>query len=120
MGIALRTTGGTPQVFAIDFNGGTYGYCCPTTVTLSAWQVVQAKWNGTTLSLRVNGGARSTSSATFFSFSTVQMFVGQNYGGTRFFDGSILEILTMTSTISDADEDGVLLYMRNRYGLALT
>ena len=77
------------------------------------------KWDGTTLSARVDSGSWSPTSAGSINYLTPTMVSGRDYSGATFFDGNILEIMTSDEALSDADFDTLKSYVNTRYGLSL-
>lgn len=80
---------------------------------------VQAKWNGTNLMIRVNGGAWASVAsgpAGFLSANTCD--VGVNYDGTKLVNGRIARILTYSSALSDATLDALYASARASFGVS--
>jgi hypothetical protein len=86
----------------------------------SGWHLGQVVYGSSTIGLRVDGGAWSTS-ATCAAISdlTSTTRTGLSYSGNAF-DGRIAEIGVANSAIALASFDDVLTYTRSRYSLALT
>ncbi len=86
-----------------------------------AWNLLSAKYDGTNLKLRLNGGTwSSTASTNTPDLTGTPMRVGVRYdGGTTFFNGKILDLGVCDSALSDGVFDSILGYARTRYALAL-
>lgn len=109
------------NVVGIRFVDGTVGERLLSTsfAGTGAWVLVQYKWNGTTLFLRVNGGSWVSTAATGLASLSDPFRVGTNYNAGQFFDGKSLDIGTSDTVLSDATFDGILAYARARYALSL-
>ncbi len=83
-----------------------------------AWKYVQGKSNGTTLSIRVNGGTAVTATASTIGSLAAALNVGDL--ASSFLNGSLLDLYLTTQHFSLATEDSLLSYARGRYALALT
>lgn len=95
--------------------GATYRQvACATGVHLA-----QASYNGTTLSLRVDGGVASTTGGSNTAGLTRTMRFGANYANTAFYDGRIIEIMFFDAAPSSTDENNYKSYCNARYALAL-
>lgn len=83
----------------------------------AAWHLAQARWNSTTIEVRVDGGAWQTLARTIVTAGgSVQ--IGKNYD-LAFLAGKILETATCQSRLSDATFDDMRSYVNTRYALAL-
>jgi hypothetical protein len=112
--------------FSFGFtNGGVHISCnaCTTILQVAcgtgAVHCAQAKYDGSTLSLRVDSGARSTVSSTGPGALTRAMRMGRDYAGTNFFNGRIIGLYVMDSTLSDANEDNIKSYWNTLYSVSL-
>jgi hypothetical protein len=92
-------------------------------VTLPAatggWHMVMMRWSGSSLEASLDGGAVSSDAFTTISGLGGSMRLFANYNAAAFFDGKILEVMTMSSAISDASVANIKSYLNSRYGLAL-
>lgn len=81
-----------------------------------AWFMASARWDGTNIRCRVNS-TDATPVAAVGGASSVgtNIYAGRNYSGTRLFDGQIADIITDTSSMSDADLASVYSYFKARY-----
>jgi hypothetical protein len=86
----------------------------------AGWRLGVAQWNATAARVKVNGGSWQSIAAGAADGMTGSGQCGAGYGGTKFFNGRILERATASTVLSDDDLDGFLAYARARYGLALT
>ena len=87
------------------------------TAATGSWHVVMARWNGTTLGIRVDGGAEVTTACGSVAFSGGMLFgfpaIG---GGGSYPDVEILEIMFWQEDIS-SDYDDVRDYLVDRYAM---
>jgi hypothetical protein len=84
-----------------------------------AWHLAQAKWNGTNMFLRVDGGAWGSLSCTGPTTTALVMPVGRTFDGATFYNGDMLEVITSTQVLSDATFDGLRDYVNSRYGVSV-
>lgn len=82
------------------------------------WHVATARWDATTLRLSVDFGAFSSLAHTV-ALAAGTTVVGSNWNSTVPFNGRIAELMTMQTSISDADLARVRTYINSRYGLSL-
>jgi hypothetical protein len=110
---------GTVNVGISHYNGTTEPLATATFAT-GAWKLVQWKYDGTNIKIRVNGGAwSSTAAGGNLDASGANLRVGGNYNGTIFTDQKIAEVGLADLVISDADFDNIKSYVNSRYGLSL-
>lgn len=114
-GLVLRSTG---TVTLFHFDGSQQEVAA--SFSTATWQLVQWKYDGTNLKVRVNGGARSSTAAGSLSDLTSTFYLSNRYDGTADLPADVLEVGLIDSALSDANEDNVLSYARSRYALALT
>lgn len=107
----------TPKVAAAQFDGAQKVVDTP--ITLGAWSLVQARFDGAMLMIRVNGGAWASSTANAIQVTTGTLNVGVNYTKTLFFNGQILELMLSPLALPDAAFEGIRGYAMTRYGLTL-
>lgn len=89
-------------------------------ITLGAYQAIQARYNGTNIQIRVNGGSFSSSAASAVTSLGGNMRVGASRAGFgRFFDGRIMEVIVTNSSLSDAVLDEIRSYFNWRYNLSV-
>lgn len=118
VGTHLRSGGPNASAFFDDATA--QQYAAEAAFADGAWQLVQTKWDGTNIKVRVNSGIWTSSSAgtgTMHS-SAGSLRVGMN-SGTAFFDGLIAEIGFIDSALPDATFDSIKTYINGRYGLSL-
>lgn len=85
----------------------------------SGWHLVQARWTGTQIQVRIDGGAWSSAAQTEIGGSGTFRF-GSNYSGTNYFlKGPWAEALFADSSLSDATMDNIVAGVNNDYGLNL-
>lgn len=76
------------------------------------------RWNGVALGLAVDGGTEATTPAGNCTYGSCTGYLGMNYTSAAFLDGRIRMLLTMASTISDANAAKLLKWARASRGLA--
>jgi hypothetical protein len=114
-GIFLRDDGvSTVTVGIAVFSGAAHSVS--TSIAKNAWQLVQWRSNGVTMSIRVNGGAWASTDSGSISALAYALEVGRSPGATQFFNGRIAEVGTAATALSDADFDSVRAYATGRYG----
>lgn len=101
-------------------DGGSVRQTVETPLFMRMWQLVQWRYDGTRIQIRVNDGAWvSTTTTALSGGSGNNLLVGCNYGQAIFINADLLDLAFIDSTLSDAQFDGVLAYCRTRYGLEL-
>ncbi len=113
-GVHLKS-GGT--VHAFQWDGASKSVS--ETISTGAWALVQAKYNGTNLLLRVNSGSWQSAAAGNISTLTGTLRAGVTPTGGHALDGRIAEIGIADLVISDADFDNIKSYVNSRYALSL-
>lgn len=88
-------------------------------ITLSSWNLLCCRYDGTTMHSKLNSGSIVTQASGTYDLSTGTLKAGVRYDGSRFFDGKILDIGMMPSAGSDALFDDIKSYINSRYALAL-
>ena len=115
-GLVLRSNN---TVTLFHFDGGQKNVAA--SFTTGTWQLVQWKFDGSNLKIRVNGGAWQTTPGVGNSADTTSTFyLSQRYDGTSDLSADVLEVGLFASAQSDANDDNVLSYDRTHYALALT
>lgn len=112
LGLGFSTSG--VRFGSFDTTSGSFNSIAVACAT-GGWHLAQARWNSTTLEVRVDGGSWSTL-AKAVTLNTDGIRVGVSYNVTNFFDGKILELMTAQSRLSDANFDSIRSYMNARYG----
>lgn len=84
-----------------------------------AWHMGMMRWDASTLEQSVDGGSTTSVGISTLTGVGTAMRVGTNYNGAAFFDGRMLEIITLNTKIPDADVGNVKSYFNSRYALAL-
>jgi hypothetical protein len=113
-GVHLKS-GGT--VHAYQWDGASKSVS--ETVSTGGWALVQAKYNGTNLLLRVNSGSWQSAAAGNISTLTGTLRAGVTPTGGHALDGKVLELALAASALSDANFDNVKSYVNSRYALSL-
>lgn len=115
--ISLNTSG----VAAVQYDGvGGYSVTPSASIGTTDYHVVQARWTGATLEIRVDGGAWQSvalASQVAYSGTGETLRVGVNYDGTKFFDGDLLEIGVASVAFSDTQLDELYAHDVARYAL---
>ena len=116
-GVSLRSTG--PTVGLWHFDGAQKA--ASTAIATGSWQLVQWKYDGTNLKIRVNSGAWASAAAGNIDATgmTQVMRPGRNYNGTAYTDIEIADLALTDSALSDGTFDNIKSYINARYGLAL-
>lgn len=84
-----------------------------------AWHLAQARWNSTTMEVRVDSGAWSTFSKQIQT-SANGIYVGTSYAAAGgYFDGKIMELMSAQQRFTDDQFNNIKLYVNTRYGLSL-
>jgi hypothetical protein len=116
----------TDAYFGFGFSTGGVNLSCNASATervvacgTGAIHCAQGKYDGTTLSLRVDSGARSTVLSTGPAGLAGTMAMGRNYTATNFINGRIIELYVTDLTLSDDSEDDFKEYWNARYGTSL-
>lgn len=86
-----------------------------------AWHLGMCRWDGAQVEISVDGALPSSTAAGAKSFFAGATFTAGHaqISVSSFFNGSILEIVSMDTTISDADLVTYIAYVNARYGLAI-
>ena len=95
-----------------------YVETAPVALSTGAWHVIQARYDGTNVSVRVDGGAWTDAAATDpFAAGGFPALVGVDIvGTTQFLDGEILELGIHDGALSDVECDALYSYAIARYG----
>ena len=117
LGIAVSVDGA--EAFHLDAAAANYLTTPAAPVATSAWTLVQARWTGASVQVRVNGGAWQTVASTGQYNVSGTPFVGPNYAQSAFLAGRIMDHLTANSAFDDATFDKLKAYVNARYGLNL-
>lgn len=123
-GLVFQDTGGTTFGIGYSDAGVTVAYYdgayeeLVIAASLNNYHLAQVKWDSTNLKMRVDSGARSSIAAAAMTLSANPIVVGKNYT-TGYQACRVLEVGTINSALSDADEDNIKSYVNSRYGLAL-
>jgi hypothetical protein len=88
-----------------------------TTISSGAYALIQAKYDGTNIKVRVNGGAWQSAAAG--NISTLTGTLSVMFLGGLAAEGLLEEVMGAAVTWSDADCDNILAYTRARYALTL-
>lgn len=89
-------------------------------LSTSTWSLVQARWTGTTIQIRINSGSWSagTAVASLTNLTSAAWF-GRNYAAA-YFNGKHAELLAAANVSwSDGQFDQIKSYMNTRYTLSL-
>lgn len=107
-GVRLGLYDGTWKELAINAPTGSY-------------HLAQVKWDGTTLKLRVDSSPWSSILAGNCDPTAAdgRLAVGRNYSSTRFFSGSVLELMLTNTVFDDVTFDNLKAYLNTRYALSL-
>lgn len=116
VGISINST--NVQIFQYD-SGGTVRTA--TKAITPGWHMIDASWNGSTLSIAVDGGTPGTAACASANAAipAQTVFVGTNYNNIAYFVGSIAEVFMGTTLLPTMRADYLKLYFNNRYNLSL-
>lgn len=89
------------------------------TFAAGAWQLVQWKYDGTNIKIRVNSGAWQSTAAGNLGSTAEALRAGGNYSLVQFLDGRIADMALSKVAFSDGTFDDIKSYANGRYGLAL-
>jgi hypothetical protein len=84
----------------------------------AAYHLLQMKWDGSDLKLRVDSGTWASTSCGAVAGLPNGLVVGKN-PGWAFLDSQVLELMFSSSTLSDDECDTVKSYINSRYALSL-
>jgi hypothetical protein len=113
-GIHLKSA---PTVHIFQWDGASKSVS--ETIATSAWALVQAKYNGANLLLRVNGGSWQAAASGNISTTTGTVRVGLTPTGGHALDGRLAEIMLSNVAEADAVFDDLKADINAIYGLAL-
>lgn len=82
------------------------------------WHLAQARWNNTTIEVRVDSGSWQTLARTLV-LSADTLLIGRTPSTAAFFDGRVLEVLAAQSRLDDTTFNDIKSYVNARYALAL-
>jgi hypothetical protein len=116
-GLALRSTG--PGIQAYHLDATTYQVAA-TTFTTSAWTLIQWRYDGTNIGVRVNSGSWVTQAAASMvaGAAGAGLRMGHNYN-VSFLNGLVADAGLASSSFNDATFDQIKSYVNARYALAL-
>jgi len=101
-------------------DGGSTRNTAITPIFTRVWQLVQWRYDGTSIQIRVNNGAWSTTTAPALGGGSGNpIYIGANYGLGLFMTADLLDMALTDVAFSDAQFDNILAYCQTRYGLAL-
>jgi hypothetical protein len=89
------------------------------TVTTGSWQLLQMRWDGTRLEVRLNNGSWSSVLAGNLASLAGTLLVGSNVITTQFFDGKMLELMFADRYLGGTDFDRIRGYLNARYALSV-
>lgn len=118
-GVFVRNNAGTHTVYAYQWDGAEK--FASTTATLTgAWVLIQARYDGSNIRLKVNSTSVVTGAAGSISTTTGTLSVGaRDSAGNGPSNGRMAELGLLASAGSDADFDDIRTYVNARYGLSL-
>lgn len=86
---------------------------------VGSWQLIQARYTGTVIEIRVNGDAWNTTAANALGALTGSLKVGTGYASPPWLNGKILELMLASTAFTDETFNRIRDYCGNRYGLNL-
>lgn len=114
-GIYLKSTG----IVGMGIFNGTINPTVETSFTTGIWQLVQFKWDGTSMFIRVNGASWSAPVATTAPTGSGLTFELGRSPGVEYMNGTIAEFGMTNVTWSDGFFEGLRQYASDRYQLSL-
>jgi hypothetical protein len=115
--IGLEYSDSGAQLFHLT--GGIYKIVTVALPT-GSWALVDSKYDGVNIQIRVNGGAwQSLAAGSLTDPTGLAIRVGMNFNATAFLDSNVMEILVSNTAISDANLAVYKSYINTTYGLAL-
>jgi hypothetical protein len=90
-----------------------------TAFTTGAWHLVQWKYDGVNLKIRVDSGSWASVAAGSINTVTNRFVFGENWNAGAHFNGKLLEFATIDSALSDATFDDIITYVNDEYALSL-
>lgn len=88
-------------------------------VALATWTFVQARYNGATLGVRINGGSWTTTACGDNASGAGSFQVGQSRAAFGLFYSGLVAEVFAGAAISDGDFDGLRIYLNSRYALSV-
>jgi len=117
-GIFLRANGGSPLVYAYQWDGAEKK--AQESITTGGWNLICARYDGTNIRLRVNAGTVQTAAAGNITTLTNNLICGAaSLVGAQPYNGRMADVGLMSSAESDSRFDDIKAYVNSRYGLAL-
>lgn len=117
--VRLSSTGPIVTHYLLNNLGG--NATVSATITTGAWNLIQWKYDGTNIKIKVNSAAwvsAAVGGASAFSLAA-NLGVGKNPNGDNWYDGKMAEMGLADSVISDGNFDSIRQYCNTRYGLSL-
>lgn len=96
------------------FNGSTYTKVSSAALSVGAWALVQARYDGTNLSIRANGGSWVSTACVQIMDLATPLTMPTISASAR-----VAELGISNISLSNSQFDSLLAYARARYGLAL-
>jgi len=102
-------------VGAMGYDSAPGNDAAETAYTIGSWAVFTQRWDGTDLSIRVDGGtAASTASEELVTLGNPATLGFQDYNNT-YFDGDLGELLVFNVALSDSDREKVESYLADKW-----
>ncbi len=116
-GCSIATVAGVDKVVPWHYDAtGSKGD--PHAISLSAWNLICVRYDGTNIRGKLNSASVATAAAGTVDDVTGTMMMGASFSTPKF-TGSILDMGVMASAGTDALFDDIKAYINSRYGLAL-
>jgi len=91
----------------------------PVACSTGAWHFGQARWNGTTIEVRVDNGVWQTLARVVVTSAVDGIRQGINYDQTVPFDGRVLETFSSNTRLADGVWDDFRGYLNSRYAVSV-
>lgn len=118
--VAINTTPNLVYISSTDGTGGTVSNAVATdTISTATNYIGSARWNGTTKTAQVNltGNSGTDNPASIFA-GTANFTIGCLSSGVQPFQGYIGEVLFYNQTISAANHDLIVNYLRSKWAVS--
>lgn len=113
VGLCLHLTGGNSKFSFYRFNGGYVGATSTTTYSLGSVYVIQCRYDGTNLKIRVNNDTEVLQAASNPSSLTATPSIGQSNGS------DLAEAITYNVHVPDGDSATIVSALADKWGAVL-
>jgi hypothetical protein len=115
-GVFYFTSAGAVGAMGVDVNVSPVQSDFATTpYTIGNWGVFSQRYDGTNLSIRLDGGAASSTTSPPYSEINSPARLGSNFPGGAWFDGDLGELVVFNVALSDSDREKVESYLADKW-----